>query len=878
MVALQKKKQLAVFMVLMLLLAALAGLFMFSGKPAPGAEATIDEILSVQSRRKADPGCILVPLSSPFYSLVATPVAVYYSGSDMKASPILVVGINNETAEQGPSRTVRRFIEAYKPDNMLSLGVDNALLQELGTYGPALQLCEGIESDSLRAAEEFWETADAVVLIEKSKQGYVVGVSAASVASYLNIPVVVADKVDSHVTSTLERLGVKYSIVCGDIEGYGRVWRLNSPGDVRNLTALGVGKESKSIFNDRLNHESNYIAMANPMDAFEPAVVESFTETFAGEVESQGTGSSSFPSMDPNSPRHYITIPEDYIYANVIIDSRLDFSQNPIPGSNPDIEGQRSYTYFGIDADEDGVMVHDEDSLSDKLHFMVPSLSYSTIRDASGRAVQGWGYMEKPIYHSTGKKMLSLLATLHDCGEASAYGLPPPTSTYTISVTVEKLEAPNYPLMPKLSCLASYLAAYRGGMVLAEPDFGLHSSDFHTLNDSGDPAQTPEIIDAANEHTFGIKEQLNQVLAELAGMGADTDADAALESAEDIVALAEHYSSLNHTMHLGIIADTNMIPWFYFENSGQDSYGPWEGYYTPGDNGYADIDMGMEDMPFSVTDEEHSLELAVGRIVGWDAQDVSALLARTFFYDSVIEGSGLRGSDWKDSAFTSFGTSPPVGTSKTVTEKIDAAFGQAGFSVESTYDGPLSDSKLTAPLYARSNFIYFCAHGFYYWYVPPGMKPTGVGGGYDTAHVYAMDFGPSVMFASSCVTGKIDGIQPYNAISQSFLHAGFNSYIGASRLSWGGLSIMDPNSGEAYGSYLALLMYGYLTGYLYDKDGGLMEENPGDMSIGAALMKAKNTYIELQGMDGGGANSDTILEFNLHGDPAFNPYEPNHEG
>ena len=244
----------------------------------------------------------------------------------------------------------------------------------------------------------------------------------------------------------------------------------------------------------------------------------------------------------------------------------------------------------------------------------------------------------------------------------------------------------------------------------------------------------------------------------------------------------------------------------------------------------------------------------------------------------MTDRAGLRGSDWKNSAFTSFGTSPPVGMSKTVTEKIDAAFGQAGFTVESAYDGPLSDSKLTAPLYARSNFIYFCAHGFYYWYVPPGMKPTGVGGGYDTAHVYEMEFGPSVMFASSCVTGKIDGLQPYNAISQSFLHAGFNVYIGASRLSWGGLSIMDPNSGEAYGSYLALLMYGYLTGYLYNKDGGLMDETPGDVSIGAALMNAKNTYIETQGMDGGGAHSDTILEFNIHGDPAFNPYEPNHQG
>jgi len=43
-------------------------------------------------------------------------------------------------------------------------------------------------------------------------------------------------------------------------------------------------------------------------------------------------------------------------------------------------------------------------------------------------------------------------------------------------------------------------------------------------------------------------------------------------------------------------------------------------------------------------------------------------------------------------------------------------------------------------------------------------------------------------------------------------------------------------------------------------------------------MLAKNYFVVTQGTDGPGANDDTIEAVILHGDPAFNPYEPIHEG
>ena len=45
------------------------------------------------------------------------------------------------------------------------------------------------------------------------------------------------------------------------------------------------------------------------------------------------------------------------------------------------------------------------------------------------------------------------------------------------------------------------------------------------------------------------------------------------------------------------------------------------------------------------------MENIVGRVTGRNTQDMSALLARTFFYDNVIE----KLDDWKDNALVSTG-------------------------------------------------------------------------------------------------------------------------------------------------------------------------------------------------------------------------------
>ncbi|HHH79452.1 MAG TPA: hypothetical protein ENL13_00950, partial [Thermoplasmatales archaeon] len=70
---------------------------------------------------------------------------------------------------------------------------------------------------------------------------------------------------------------------------------------------------------------------------------------------------------------------------------------------------------------------------------------------------------------------------------------------------------------------------------------------------------------------------------------------------------------------------------------------------TPSDVIYGNIDPIPGDWSTTANDTYSYypfIENAIGRITGWDAQDASALVVRTIFYDSIIDKLG----DWKDNA------------------------------------------------------------------------------------------------------------------------------------------------------------------------------------------------------------------------------------
>jgi hypothetical protein len=895
------KKPLAVVLVLILCIA--GGLYWaILPKIVPSYEtgkATVDDLIKVTSTRKAEGSPTMVPETSRYLPLIATPVTVYYSGKagNATASPLYVAG--HDSVAYG----IKNFMTAYGNSDVVAIGDLGAAAKDATVTDTILG--QDDKETSILVAKYYWTQSDAAILVKDTDDGYYAAVSVTNLASFLNIPVIVTHSVDAPVVSELKSLGVKYTIVCGNMKGYNKVMHFD---DIEKVSIEELTWNATArIIRERLGLEVDYIALANPLDTYQKEVLATYIpDKFPIRDNISNSDAAAYPgaaaSTSAGNPCFNFTVPADYEFANLVVDMWLDVS-----GENwGDFAGARLYAYIGVDGNKDGVI--DATNAQDKLQFFGGTPAYE-IEDnqapISGGSLSDWmkpagfGHLhtEIPLYNDTGEHAIQLLARLPtDWG--SNYLVSEPgdyTAPFILNITIQKLAKPTYPLMDNLSTLAPYLAAYRHGVVLAQPHFQLHDLGYIGCKDCGDPAANEDVLDDANNRTAVVKTDLNRLLGSLMGVdGTDPASWANIE---------QYYGGLSYDkmMHVGIIGDTNMVPQYYYMSTGQGD--ATEGFGIPSDIYYQDIAVNQTDNAL----RELNLQIAIGRVDGWNSQEVSALLARTFFYDNIIANwkgpmngqvaiNGV-GDLWKDSAMTAIGTEPPVGAAITAGEKIGLMFEQAGFSASiAAFGDPRTGHTLDAsrrqragPYYESSNFVHMCAHGFYYWYVPPAWEGTSLvprytvlppisgGGAFDVAHVNLMNFGPSVMWADSCVTGRIDGIIPENALSLSFLHAGMNVYIGATRESWGSIMpIPDATSGESMGSYLSMNFYGHLTGYFYDKSGGMQSFNPQDTTVGCAMVLAKNNYVQKFGVDSGGVDSDTLEEFIIHGDPAFNPYEPNH--
>ena len=89
--------------------------------------------------------------------------------------------------------------------------------------------------------------------MSQNKTGYILGVIATPIASYLQIPVIVTDEIDGDVSQVLSDLGVTHTIVCGsDLSGYGKTLRLTNARDIVNATTTILRNNFGSI--DYLTH------------------------------------------------------------------------------------------------------------------------------------------------------------------------------------------------------------------------------------------------------------------------------------------------------------------------------------------------------------------------------------------------------------------------------------------------------------------------------------------------------------------------------------------------------------------------------------------------------------------------------------------------
>lgn len=763
--------------------------------------ATWDGIFKSISMSSEEGHTLVARDSSPFYALIGTPASCRYENGVQKIRPLLV---ENETSSR-----IRELQEG-----------DMSSLFPMGwnTIGEL-----GLENDSIYIAERYWNYAESAIILKADQQGYNLGVVIAPAACYLNIPIFVIYNMTEEIAQALNKLRVENTIVCGNVEGYKNVLRINNADEALEFATAAAQK----------NGGVKYVAMANPLDTTHYAVLESNKTVFTGvvtkNIEGSGVPAAASPDSDAN-PKHEVKIPDGWNKA--IVKFTLKYDLPP----EWDLIGDIVQGYlYSVDADGKETM---------EIYFRSPGgrregnqvvADYIVPAFNKGGTIQRWS-MQAWIQSPT----------------AIVNGI-----TYYLDVDVQKVDTMTYPLMPGLSSMAPYLAACRNGVVIAKPDFALQNPTYIGCIDCGEPAYDENAVELADLKAAAIHHELNKYLAKIAGMQY-SEADPA-----SWTELANYYYDKNFPV--AIVADTNMVPMYYF-----GSASPSEGNGQATDVIYQDIDVDPESCPSGMNDNR--LELCLGRVTGWDAQDVSTLMARSVFYNEIIDKVSTdlgAARAWKDTSYTFIGGAIPIEGMITNEINLDIVLAQnGGFVPISTVNAPGGSDVAGATLQQSSNYIWGGAHGFYCWYA---ITLAGAGLGlpvptevqdqdsvFDCVRVREMKFGPSVHFMVSCVTGRIDGLLPQNCLSQAYLHAGEVCYIGATRSTYGPIyptNLIVAQAGSNTGGTIAI---NFFTGLCAD-----------DKPLGLAFRDAKNDYFA--------GEPDEIIygHFVMYGDPALNTYEPN---
>jgi len=821
------KKQLAVGVVGILLLAGIIAISSYKPSSATGT-ATFNDLLNSNSQRKAEPEAVAVSGDSPYYALLATPVACHYdSAGKQSVAPMLV------EAKQNPynSNPMERFLNVYEKEVTAIGRLD--LKREYNT-----SFAGNVKELSIQLAKFYWKKSDGALIIKQDQKGYNMGLVAMPFASYLDIPVLVTSDMES-INPTLSSLGVKYTIVCGDLPGFGKVMKWGKVESCQD-TMMKFIRDPKG-----LNSNVTYITAANPIDIAYPKTVNHTAKSFSGELfHVYQPGPGAYPGLEESIKGVDFpwTIPADYKYALM----RLKVWYTP--HQQDEVDGERIYCFVFFKNPATG-------KEEQKCYFGTCA-GYKTPTEEVVN-------FDLPLINTPGEYRLHVEGrNTYNLGAGNLVAKKP--VPFNMEVRVESYDSPVFPYMRGLSSLAPYITAYHKGLIMAKPDYALQWPGYMGCVDCGEPTTNPDSHAAANNQSIYIHKEMCRLLARLDGKD-----DKYAVSNEGRNAMAEKYYT--NPVSLAIVADANMIPHYYFPG-GAD----YEGYGEPSDAFYTDINVDYNDTtkdlaPGKIEANSVDAELPSGRIVGWDVMDTSALMARTIFYYDILDKFMVHQRDgdtaWKNNAYAFLGSKLPVETMYgTLVENMVGYYQQGGFQDIEHSSEELSDFKISNQYQWGSNYIMGGVHGNYYWYVP-GARWNNIAGGtaYDITNTLTMNMGPSVMFLVSCITGRIDGLNATNAICMAYIHVGINAYIGATRTTYGTVDTtvdFDMHL-EAEG---AVLLSEYFTDYMMQ-----------NATTGMGLRDAKNAYLPADSPTGGiqADMAHTIwAHYILYGDPDFNPYEP----
>jgi hypothetical protein len=834
-------KLIAIIGVIILIISSI-GIFTFAPGGTQPAVTDIEDFLTIDSKysQELSGSAVTVSDDSPFYSLIATPLAVHYDYNGEQE--IIPLYVENQT---NPSSTIDKLKDYY-------LEPFEEIIDGKFSYS-------SVEDFSLQIAERFWKKSEGALIITDDYEGYQMGINAVPIASYLSIPVIACDQFDSDVTRVLSRLDVKKLIICGDeLSGYEDNYQY-----MELLTEDQIIETVIKIVQNKFG-EVNYITMTNPIDAWPPDVLDTKEIHFEKTTINSNTmvdGTIKFvTTLGSGVTWGPFEIPKDYKYALVQLEGinhndngvdefgdRASFKLNPVAEDEAPLTGMN-----GI------------------------STAYTpAIRDGTGNIIKDYAYTEKVLYDCGGKEYIVTASgkwAADEQGDVSA------------KVTIKKLEHPIYPMIHKHSPLAPYLTAYHKGIVFGRQDFAFVADD-DVITDDGKtspgfylPGRNFELVPMSNRHVFdNIHKPLNNLLAKIA--------DIPHEKKSDLSYLRNHYKQ--NPIYITLLGGHTVLPRIFYDNEVEPLNDPY--YYgfagggTQSDNIYGNIDPVEYDYSNTANDvysEYPFMENIVGRLAAYDMQDVDALIVRNIFYNDMLQIKKL--TEWKDNFGNLYGGGldfqkplplfilskipgvPAIAnmiglidmvgpwkyetgygeiSAQAVTEEIGE---DLGFEVELAYDAEgmregysneaieamknknfrnklFFDSREVQDLVGKgnvkgkevlenSNFIFITAHGAQHNFGQPGpemvstgfkgllgimpwqkvierlMSPIAGGfwgpggdlgkvGDYTARSISSLDLGPSFMWLESCFLGKINGLYAKETIVPSFIHAGANSVI-----------------------------------------------------------------------------------------------------
>jgi len=612
-----KNDKIIVVVGIAILVLAAIGVYFWVPQKAELRTVNSNDFIDITGDLKDMPGSLTVSSSNPFYPLIATPLSVNYD-------------------EEGKQMVIPLYVMNFKDPSTAITRLQEQLLRS--KTSETIKDDESPKNASLRLAATYWQHSEAALIIEEDEAGYALGVIATPLASYLSIPVIVTDEMDTDVTSVLNDLGVKKTIVCGrNIKGYGSVLKFNSVEEIVNASIVVVEK--------KLKQEINYITLTNPVDAWPPKVLDSKEFTFGPTKVQTGSMSQLVATAGgaikgTSSVTWTFTIPEDYKYA------LIKFEGINHDAENCDDMGDKATFMMGPN-------LPDEPASLQKFEIYPGNTAGGGIaeRDASGNIVKDVLYSESVLYGRGGveyKIVVSGSWLIKKQGEVSA------------RVVVEKLEDPVYPMMKSLSSVAPYLTAYHKGILFGKPEFAFTADDDKITPDGKTcpglyvGGKNPKLVPISNKHFFDkIHYPLNNLLAYLAGITLNDD--------RDIKTLRDYYVKNNSEMYIALVGDATVLPNYIYQNhvepigdldgDGVDDTPYYSGGGTPSDVLYGNIDPIQYDWAniandvYSDREEKYPyIENIVGRITGWDAQDADALILKSVFYKELTDSLDT----WKD--------------------------------------------------------------------------------------------------------------------------------------------------------------------------------------------------------------------------------------